>query len=99
MTLKELWHIKLKTRVSYDGLEGTVINRQVDDECSGFIIARERKTGKIIEKDLKTGNKYLTVTVLFDNGTKRYFDTLPPFYRLDYLKVIGKTDFAPVIRR
>ena len=52
------------------------------------MIAREKKTGKIIEKDFHTGYKYLTVTVKFDNGSIRYYDTLKPNYRLEDLKII-----------
>lgn len=91
MYLKDLWHIKIGTRVeALDSLnktilKGTVIRRQVDDEMCGFFLAHDKKTNKVIEKDFKTGKKYLTVTVRFDNGSIRYYDTLPPFYRLERL--------------
>lgn len=93
MTKKELWHIRIGTRVQKTEIsghisKGTVIHRQVEDETCGFMIAREKKTGKIIEKNFHTGYKYLTVTVKFDNGSVRYYDTLKPNYRLEDLKII-----------
>lgn len=93
MTKKELWHIRIRTRVQTTDpwgniQKGTVIRRQVEDETYGFMIAREKKTGKITEKDFYTGNKYLTVTVKFDDGSIRYYDTLKPNYRLEDLKFV-----------
>ena len=96
MTKKELWHIRIGTRVQNDigafgeTIKGTVIRRQVDNETFGFMIARNKKTGKIVEKDFYTGNKYLTVTVKFDNGSVRYYDTLKPNYCLENLKIINE---------
>ena len=91
MTKKELWHIRIGTRVQKTDAwgnvhKGTVIRRQVENEICGFMIAREKKTGKIVEKDFYSGNKYLTVTVKFDNSDIRYYDTLNPNYRLENLK-------------
>ena len=50
MTKKELWHIRIGTRVQKTEIsghvsKGTVIHRQVEDETCGFMIAREKKTG------------------------------------------------------
>ena len=77
MTIKELWHIKLNTvvRDTYNNLYGKVIRRDVQDEISGFIISKNRKTGEIKNENIKTGRKLLTVTVQFENGYKRYYDT------------------------
>ena len=95
MTKQELWHIRIGTRVQKTEIsgyisKGTVIRRQVEDETYGFMIAKERKTGKIVEKGFHTGHKYLTVTVKFDDGSIRYYDTLKPNYRLENLKIIPK---------
>lgn len=88
MTRKELWHVKIGTRVqktSWNGeiQKGTVIHRQLDVETYGFMIAKEKKTGKIVEKDFLTGHKYLTIKIRFDNGDIRYIDTNAEKYRLD----------------
>ena len=93
MTRKELWHIRLGTRVQEtnafgDVSIGTVVKRQVENETCGFMIARNKRTGKIVEKDFYTGNKYLTVTIKFENGSFKYLDTLKPQYRLDCYQII-----------
>lgn len=93
MTKKELWHIRIGTKIQKIDIHGnisvgTVIHRQLENEICGFTIARNKKTGKIIEKDIETGNKYLTVTIKFDNGQIRYYDTLKPDYILNALQII-----------
>lgn len=91
MTIKELWHIKLNTvvRDTYNNLYGKVIKRDVQDEISGFILSKNRKTGEIKEEDIKTGRKLLTVTVQFENGYKRYYDTSGRQYVLKNLEIIS----------
>lgn len=90
MTIKELWHIKLNTvvRDTYNNLYGKVIRRDVQDEISGFIISKNRKTGEIKDEDIKTGRKLLTVTVQFENGYKRYYDTSGRQYVLKGLEIV-----------
>lgn len=91
MTIKELWHIKSNTvvRDTYNNLYGKVIKREVSDEISGFIISKNRKTGEIKDEDIKTGKKLLTVTVLFENGYKRYYDTSGRQYVLKDLEIVS----------
>ena len=88
MTKKELWHIRIGTKVKrtlWNGETdiGTVIHRQVNDEVCGFMIAKEKSTGKIVTKDFLTGNKYLTVTVKFSHGDIRYLETNAEQWRLN----------------
>ena len=90
MTIKELWHIKLNTvvRDTYNDLYGKVIKRELSYEISGFILSKNRKTGEIKEKDIKTGRKLLTVTVQFENGYKRFYDTSGRQYILKNLEIV-----------
>lgn len=91
MTIKELWHIKLNTvvRDTLNNLYGKVIKRDVQDEICGFIISKNRKTGEIKDEDIKTGKKLLTVTVLFENGYKRYYNTSGRQYLLENLEIVN----------
>ena len=88
MTKKELSHIRIGTKIKrtkWNGETdiGTVIHRQLNDEVCGFMIAREKATGKIVEKDFLTGKKYLTVTVQFPYGDIRYLETNAEQWRLN----------------
>lgn len=88
MTKKELWHVRIGTKIKrtlWNGETdiGTVIHRKLNDEVCGFMIAREKATEKIVEKDFLTGKKYLTVTVQFPYGDIRYLETNAEQWRLD----------------
>lgn len=88
MTKKELWHVHIGTKIKrtlWNGETdiGTVIHRQLNDEVCGFMIAKEKSTGKIIEKDFLTGKKYLTVTVRFGHRDIRYLETNAEQWRLN----------------
>ena len=80
MTVKDFWHLKLGTVVkdNYSDWTGTVIKRQVIDECYGFIISKTHTT------DLKTGRKLLEITFDIGNNDFRYINTSRP----DHIKDI-----------
>lgn len=96
MTKSEIWHLKIGTIVE-DILgwvdktpsTGKVIKREVYDETSGFMIAQERRTNKVIEKDFYTGRKQICVTVKFQNGSIRYYDTSNDSFRFKNFKVVS----------
>lgn len=96
MTKSEIWHLKIGTRVSdvfgWDNnivSTGKVIKREVYDETCGFMIAQEKKTKKVVEKDFYTGRKQICVTVKFDDGSIRYYDTSNDSFRFKNFKVVS----------
>ncbi len=95
MTKSEIWHLKIGTRVSdilswsnNTASKGKVIKREVYDETCGFMIAQEKKTKKVVTKDFYTGRKQIAVTVKFDSGEIRYYDTSNDSFRFKDFKVI-----------
>lgn len=98
MTKSEIWHLKIGTIVEdvlgwFDNTptKGKVINREVYDETCSFMIAKEKRTNKVIEKDFYTGRKQICVTVKFDSGSIRYYDTSNDSFRFKNFKVISNS--------
>ena len=82
MKKQEIWKLKVGDLVS-DCLSwcshiktiGTVIKKEIYDGCNGFIIAHNKRTNKTITKDIKNGKKECVLTVKFETGQIRYYDT------------------------
>lgn len=98
MTKSEIWHLKIGTIVEdvlgwFDNTptKGKVINRKVYNETCGFMIAKEKRTNKVIEKDFYTGRKQIYVTVKFDDGSIRYYDTSNDSFRFKNFKVVSNS--------
>lgn len=98
MTKSEIWHLKIGTIIEdvlgwFDNTptKGKVIKREVYDETCGFMIAKEKKTNKVIEKDFYTGRKQICVTVKFDNGSIRHYDTSNDSFRFKNFKIISNS--------
>lgn len=96
MTKSEIWHLKIGTLVEdilgwFDNTptKGKVVRREVYNETSGFMIAKEKNTKKIIEKDFNTGKKQICVTVKFNDGRIRHYDTSNDSYRFKNFKVVS----------
>ena len=94
MTKSEIWHLKIGTIVEdilgwFDNTPSTgkVIKRKVYNETYGFMIAKEKHTNRIVEKDFYTGRKQICVTVKFQNGNIRYYDTSNDSFRFENLKI------------
>lgn len=84
MTVSEFWHLKYGTVVEYVasvfplGWQGVVVHREVHDDVCGFVMTSRGKM-----RDIKTGRKYLEITLETENGSYRYVQS-------DNLSVIKK---------
>ncbi len=89
MTNRDFWKLKVGDSV-YDGYSNrlvTVVKREVLDEVSGFVMSRSSC------RDIKTGYKYVQLTVKEDDGRTWYYDSTRKD-RVSKLEVIDRFDEA-----
>ncbi len=89
MTNRDFWKLKVGDSV-YDGYSNclvTVVKREVCDEVCGFVMSQRSC------RDLKTGQKYVQLTVKEDDGRTWFYDSMNRI-RVSKLQLVDRFDEA-----